>query len=229
MMKRKILVASVLCSISCMNAVMPVYAEENVRKFNLPTVVVEGIRDTLPETYPGGMMARGARAGILGNKDFMDTPFITNAYTSNLIKNSQAQTVAEVAMNDPSVRFQYPSGTLIDNYYIRGFTYNTNNMSMNGLMGLAPYGTVATEMLERVEIQRGPNALVNGMNPGNEVSGNTGNLTEILDSLGTPKDPLAEIEATKAELNEAVITGKFDIEAIEAALEEQAGKEGQAK
>ena len=172
MMKRKILVASVLCSISCMNAVMPVYAEENVRKFILPTVVVEGIRDTLPETYPGGMMARGARAGILGNKDFMDTPFITNAYTSNLIKNSQAQTVAEVAMNDPSVRFQYPSGTLIDNYYIRGFTYNTNNMSMNGLMGLAPYGTVATEMLERVEIQRGPNALVNGMNPGNEVSGN---------------------------------------------------------
>ncbi len=62
----------------------------------------------------------------------------------------------------------------------------------------------------------------------NEVSGNTGNLTEILDSIGAPKDPLAEIAATKAELNEAVITGKFDIEAIEAALkestDEQSGK-----
>ena len=169
---KKTLIASVLCSVYCLGAVMPVYAEEKAHEFNLPTVVVEGVRDTLPEAYPGGMMARGARAGILGNKDFMDTPFITNAYTSDLINTFQAKTVAEVALNDPSVRFQYPSGTLIENYYIRGFTYNTNNMSMNGLMGLAPYGTVATEFLERVEIQRGPNALVNGMNPGNEVSGN---------------------------------------------------------
>ena len=59
----------------------------------------------------------------------------------------------------------------------------------------------------------------------NEVSGNTGNLTEILDNIGAPKDPLAEIEATKAELKETVITAKFDIDAIEAALEENAGKE----
>ena len=62
----------------------------------------------------------------------------------------------------------------------------------------------------------------------NEVSGNTGNLTEILDSIGVPRDPLAEIEETKAELSKAVTTAKFDVEAIEAALEktEQAkGKE----
>ena len=172
MKNKKLLIASVLCSVSCMNAVMPVYAEENVRKFDLPTVVVEGVRDTLPEAYAGGQMARGARSGILGNRDFMETSSIINAYTSDTMRGFQAKTVAEVALNDPSVRFQYPSGTMVENYWIRNFTYNANNMTMNGLMGLAPYGSAATEMLERVEIQRGPNALTNGMNPGGEVSGN---------------------------------------------------------
>ena len=49
---------------------------------------------------------------------------------------------------------------------------------------------------------------------GTGVTGNTGNIE--LDT--TPKDPLAEIEATKAELNEAAHTAKIDVEAVEAAL-----------
>ena len=54
----------------------------------------------------------------------------------------------------------------------------------------------------------------------NEVSGNTENLTEILDQINVPRDPLAEISETKSELTEAIETAKFDVDAIEAALAE---------
>lgn len=141
-------------------------------EYNLPLVVVEGVRDTLPEEYTGNLMARGARIGILGNRDFMDTPFTINSYTSSTVNNFMARTVAEVAKNDPSVKFQYPSGTLMENYRIRNFTYNANNMTVNGLMGMAPYGSTPTEMVERVEVWHGPNAFANGINPGGEVAGN---------------------------------------------------------
>lgn len=170
-MKRSIKAAAVLATLSSMCFVAVASAEE-VLNSNLPAVVVEGVRDTLPDVYAGGQVARGARIGVLGNRDFMDTPMSINAYTAEGIKNSIAKTVAEAAMADPAIRFQYPAGGLIENYRIRNYTYNANNMTINGLMGLAPYGTAPTEMVERVEIQRGPNAFANGMNPGGEVAGN---------------------------------------------------------
>ena len=59
---------------------------------------------SLPEPYAGNQMARGGRVGALGNRDMMETPFKVNSYTSELIRNQQADTIAEVLQNDPAVR-----------------------------------------------------------------------------------------------------------------------------
>lgn len=39
----------------------------------------------LAKPYAGGQVARGARAGVLGTQDFMETPFSATSYTSELI------------------------------------------------------------------------------------------------------------------------------------------------
>ncbi|RUP92211.1 TonB-dependent siderophore receptor, partial [Corynebacterium pseudodiphtheriticum] len=36
----------------------------------------------LPDVLAGGQVARGARLGMLGNKDVMDTPFSVTSYTA---------------------------------------------------------------------------------------------------------------------------------------------------
>ncbi|WP_428002779.1 hypothetical protein [Acidovorax sp.] len=58
----------------------------------------------LQKTYHGGQFARGGDLGILGRTDQMNVPFSTTNYTNELIQNQQALTVADVVMNDASVR-----------------------------------------------------------------------------------------------------------------------------
>ncbi len=70
--------------------------------------------------YAGGQVARGGRVGILGNKEIMDTPFSSNAYTSDLIQNQQAKSVGDVLLNDPSVRVARGFGNFQESYFIRG-------------------------------------------------------------------------------------------------------------
>ena len=124
-----------------------------------------------PLVFAGKQTARGGKMGILGNKDFLDTPFSTTSYTSELIADQNAKTVADVLQNDPSVRFTTPAGHIVENFYIRGFLVTADNMAMNGLYGVAPYGHVPTEFIERVEILKGPSALLNGMAPNGAVGG----------------------------------------------------------
>lgn len=76
----------------------------------------------LPKEYAGGQAARGARLGMLGNRDFLDTPFNVTSYTSKLIENQQARTLSDVLENDPSVRFTVSSGQVRENFRMRGFS-----------------------------------------------------------------------------------------------------------
>lgn len=138
-----------------------------------PLTVTAGaeLAGTNPKVYAGKQTARGGKMGILGNKDFLDTPFSTTSYTSELIADQNAKTVADVLQNDPSVRYTTPIGHMVENFYIRGFLVTADNMALNGLYGVAPYGHVPTEFLERVEIVKGPSALLNGMAPGGAIGG----------------------------------------------------------
>ncbi|MGL5514657.1 MAG: TonB-dependent receptor, partial [Sporomusa sp.] len=136
---------------------------EALATFALEKVEVIANRDkTLPPAYAGGQVARGATIGVLGNKDFMDTPFNVTSYTAQTMEDQQANTLFDVLANDPSVRFATPSGQANENYKVRGFDVNYQHLYFNGIAGLAPYYRVPVEFLERVEVLKGPSSFLYG-------------------------------------------------------------------
>ncbi|SCW45397.1 iron complex outermembrane recepter protein [Rhizobium mongolense subsp. loessense] len=129
---------------------------------------------TALDEYPGGQVARGGRIGLLGNRDFIDTPFNITSYTAETIENQGAQTVADVVANDPSVRSTHASGGMLDSFYVRGFPLNEGNfgeVAFDGVFGVAPTYRLFTDYAERVEILKGPTALLYGISPNSSVGG----------------------------------------------------------
>ena len=132
------------------------------------------LAEALPEVYSGGQVARGGRLGLLGNKDLMDVPFNVANYTSTLIKDQQAVTVADVLERDSSVRATGQTGGVVDSFFIRGFPIGEGNLgelAFDGVYGVAPNYRVFTEYAERVEVVKGPGALLYGMSPNSGVGG----------------------------------------------------------
>jgi iron complex outermembrane receptor protein len=125
----------------------------------------------LQKTYSGGQLARGGSLGILGTTDLMNVPFSTTNYTSELIQNQQALTLADVVMNDASVRPLTARGGFGDDFQIRGFTVPNADSGFNGLFGLVPTTRVPLEMVERVEVLKGPASFANGMSPTASIGG----------------------------------------------------------
>lgn len=138
----------------------------------LPTVNVSATEiNGLPGAYAGGQVARGGRVGLLGNKDVLDTPFNITNYTAQAIEDWQSRTLADVLSNDPSVRATTSAGHSMETFRIRGFDLWMGDLAFNGLYGVAPDGHATTELFERIEVLRGPSALLNGMAPGGSVGG----------------------------------------------------------
>ncbi|MCW2100002.1 UNVERIFIED_ORG: iron complex outermembrane receptor protein [Pseudomonas psychrophila] len=158
---------------------LPAYADtlntEEKAVSTLPETRVEGEMDLpseLPPSYAGGQVAYGSRVGLLGNKDFMETPFSTVSYTEKYIADRQAQNITQViAATDPAVFSNGLTGTFSENYSIRGFASNISDVTIGGLYGVAPYYRISPEMYERIEVLKGPSALLNGMPPGGSVGG----------------------------------------------------------
>ncbi|MFT4241990.1 MAG: TonB-dependent receptor, partial [Acidovorax sp.] len=134
------------------------------------TAQAEGAGD-LPTAYAGGQVAKGARMGLAGNADVMDTPFTVTSYTAQTIEDQGARSVADVLRNDASVRFSTSDGHPFENFRIRNFGVNQNEMTIDGMYGMAPYGHTPVEMFERVELLRGPSALFVGMAPAGALGG----------------------------------------------------------
>lgn len=137
-------------------------AAASQQDFILEGVEVTASREALPPVYSGGQVARGANLGVLGSKDFMDTPFNVISYTSQTIEDQQANTLYDVLVNDPSIRFTTPTGQVGEYYKIRGLDVSHDHLYFNGLQGLAPNHRVPVEFLERVEVLKGPGSLLYG-------------------------------------------------------------------
>ncbi|MGN6658638.1 MAG: TonB-dependent receptor plug domain-containing protein, partial [Achromobacter mucicolens] len=143
----------------------------------LPAVTVAGTGvspSALPAEFAGGQVSRGARLGLMGNRDVMDTPFNVTSYTSELLANRQAVTLADALTVEPSVRFTGQIGGVTDSFYIRGFPIGEGNLgeiAFDGVYGVAPNYHVFTDYIERVEVLKGPAALLYGMSPNSGVGG----------------------------------------------------------
>lgn len=130
--------------------------------------------DRVTDPAVGGQVAKGGRVGLLGDKTVMETPFSVTNYTSERIENQQARTLAEVLNSDPSIRFTGQIGGVTDSFFIRGFPVNEGNLSevaFDGVYGVSPNYHLFPEYIERVEVLRGPAALLYGMSPNSGVGG----------------------------------------------------------
>jgi iron complex outermembrane receptor protein len=119
-----------------------------------------------PPAYAGGQVGSGTRVGVLGNQNVFDTPFSTIGYTAQLMRDQQARSVADVLTNDPSVRaVTATSSALLERFFIRGFDVTPTDMAFDGLYGVLNSRRPAIDNIERVEVLKGPSALLNGMAP----------------------------------------------------------------
>ncbi|MHA4968367.1 TonB-dependent siderophore receptor [Pseudomonas extremorientalis] len=147
------------------------------RQITLSDTTVSGAEqraDSLPPVYSGGQVAVGGRLGMLGNKDVMDAPFSVSTYTASLIKDQQATTVGDLLERDSSVRSTGQTGGIVDSFFIRGFPVGEGNLgelAFDGVYGVASNYRVFTEYAERVEVVKGPGALLYGMSPNSAVGG----------------------------------------------------------
>ena len=135
----------------------------------LPTITVEAAAEQ--QAYANGALKDNADLGALGSKKIIDTPFSVAEYSSKLIEDQQAKTVGDVLQNDASIRVTTNQGHLNENFKLRGFDVNHEDMSYNGFFGVAPYGRMPTAFLESVTVLKGPNALVAGVAPTGSVGG----------------------------------------------------------
>jgi len=134
----------------------------------LPTIVVKADSQ---ETDVTGKLKKKTTLNILGEKDVLDTPFTIRNYSDQAIQDAHAHTIMDVLKIDPSIRTTTNSGHLNENFNIRGFGVNWDDLNLNGAYGMAPSGRVSTDILSSVTVLKGPNALVAGMAPGGSVGG----------------------------------------------------------
>jgi hypothetical protein len=121
--------------------------------------------------YAGGQVAQGGTLGLLGSTNGMNVPFSTVNYTSQLIENQQARTAADTLINDSSVRLTTAGNGFSDEFQIRGFPVASGDVGFNGLYGLVSSSRVPAQIIERIELLKGPGALINGIAPGGSVGG----------------------------------------------------------
>ena len=140
------------------------------------TASADASAEGLMEAYAGGQVATGGRAGILGNLDYMDSPFSITSYTNELIQDRQAKSVGDVLQNDPGVRVARGFGNFQESYFIRGFILGSDDIAYNGLYSLLPRQYIATELFERVEVLRGASAFLTGATPSGGGIGGSINL-----------------------------------------------------
>ena len=154
----------------------------------LPEMKVSAERpDALPRPYAGGQVARGGRLGVLGNMDLMKAPFSISSYTSQMIQDQQAITAADVLSRDPSVRSTGQRGGVVDSFYIRGFPIgegNVGELAFDGQYGVAPNYRIFSDYAERIEVLKGPAALLYGMSPNSGVGG----VINIVPKRASPTD-----------------------------------------
>jgi len=156
------------------------------------------------EPYAGGQVTRRGSQGLLGSRDFMETPFSMTTYTHEAVKNQQARTLGDLIASDPSVRSTNPAGGRFEQFTIRGFSLFNSDVSYGGLYGILPTYSIDMEMADRVDILRGPSQLINGISPRGSVGGGI----NVVPKRATDK-PITEF--TGSYVSDSQLGGAVDI------------------
>lgn len=170
----------------------------------LPEVSVKSKSEAADESYAGGQVAKRAKLGMLGTKSVMDTPFNQTSYTSQTIQDFQARSLSDVLIADPSVRLSSARNNINEDFSIRGYSVASQDVALNGMYGLSPYYRIPVEFIERVEVLKGPSALLNGIPPSGNIGGSINVVTKRAGN-----DPLTRVTASY--LSDSVFGTHVDI------------------
>lgn len=149
------------------------------RSAPLPLVVIQSNPDRdAAVPYAGGQLARSGSLGVLGAANVMDVPFSTLNYTAAVLRDQQARTLADVVVNDASVRMLTSTGGFGDTFQIRGYSLGNDDVGLNGLFGLSSAGHMPAAIVERVDVLKGPGTVLNGISPGGSIGGSINVVTK---------------------------------------------------
>ena len=135
----------------------------------LPPLSVQGEADEAgPQPFGGADSAyrvKDANINVLGKKPLKDTPYSVEVYSSELMKNKQARSLANIAKGDASIDL------LVDNLTsentqvnIRGLrVYGSLSNRVDGLVAMVRSGDLPVEHMERVDILKGASGFLHGI------------------------------------------------------------------
>ena len=166
-------------------------------------VVITGARDAQQPVIGAGLARRGG-IGVLGSADIMDTPFSTTNYTSQMLQDQQARTLADVVVNEASVRVMTSTGGFSEDFQIRGFNVTSGDVGLNGIYGLSSSNRMPAAMMERVEVLKGPGTLMYGISPNGSIGGNINIVTKRAGD-----EPLTRFTASYE--SKAILGGHLDV------------------
>ena len=163
-----------------------------------PTVTVIGRQDASKSQVS---------LGALGTITKQNAPFSVSSYSTDLAQRQQAETIADIFKNDPSIRLAHVAGGMLDTYVVRGFPINEGNsgeISFDGVFGVAPNYRVLSDFVERVEVLKGPVSMLTGMAPNSGIGGSINVV---------PKRPLDEAltDITLRYLSDTQVGGHLDL------------------
>ncbi|MFT3989805.1 MAG: TonB-dependent receptor [Luteolibacter sp.] len=130
--------------------------------------------ESLPElVVSAASLQKQAQTGALGSLPVLDTPFSISVVDRESIEKRKPKTVAEVFADDPSVTTLTNSyaGGWRERLQVRGFGLNWNSYRLNGLPIETTTSEWPLEIMEQVELLKGPNGFMYGFGvPGGMVN-----------------------------------------------------------
>ena len=134
----------------------------------LPPLTIEGEAQSTQPWLSGdaekAYRVEDANVGVLGNKILKDTPYSVEVYSSDLIKNKQARSLADITKGDASINLMVDSLAHENNTLaIRGLAvvFGTGQ-KIDGLQARVRAADLPLEHLERVEILKGASGFLYG-------------------------------------------------------------------
>ncbi len=134
----------------------------------LPPLTVEGEAQSAQPWLSGdaekAYRVEDANIGVLGNKLLQDTPYSIEVYSSDLIKNKQARSLADITKGDASISLMQDNLTTENNSFaIRGLMPDQFiGQRIDGLPTYSRAKDMPLEHMERVEILKGVSGFLYG-------------------------------------------------------------------
>lgn len=139
------------------------------------------IADRYDDDQPGaeyldGQLSTGGRVGVLGQMDGYEAPFSLMRYNQELLADEQVDSISDIASADAGVQTFLGYGNFSEQFQIRGFILNGDDVAYGGLYGVLPRQIVLTDIAESIEVFKGPSAFANGVTPGGSGVGGSINI-----------------------------------------------------